>query len=70
VLVVDDDPVIAELLARFLQGQIVVEAAQNGQEGLTKAREGFFDLVLSDIMMPVMDGLEFYQPALFTIHCG
>lgn len=47
----------------FLQSQLLtagyrVEVAANGQEGLNKAQELLPDLVLSDVMMPVMDGIQ------------
>jgi DNA-binding response OmpR family regulator len=60
VLVVDDDPVIVELLrVNFeIEGFEVVSAA-DGWQGLDRVRADRPDVVLSDIMMPHMDGLEF-----------
>jgi DNA-binding response OmpR family regulator len=59
VLVIDDDPVIVELLrVNFeIEGFGVVTAA-DGREGFAKAVSDRPDLVLSDIMMPRMDGLQ------------
>jgi CheY-like chemotaxis protein len=59
VLVVDDEVVIADAIAAVLQdeGYDVVVAA-NGQEGLARARESRPDVILADVMMPVMDGEE------------
>src|SRR5260221_14336123 len=59
VLVVDDEVVIADAIAAVLQdeGYEVVVAA-NGQEGLARAREARPDVILADVMMPVMDGEE------------
>ncbi|MFN2607658.1 MAG: response regulator transcription factor [Acidimicrobiales bacterium] len=59
VLVVDDDPVILELLRiNFeIEGFDVVSAA-DGQEGLERATADQPDVVLSDIMMPRLDGLQ------------
>ena len=59
VLVVDDDPVILELLRiNFeIEGFEVISAA-DGQEGLERARAEQPDVVLSDIMMPRVDGLQ------------
>ena len=59
VLVIDDDPVIVQLLrVNFeIEGFQVVSAA-DGREGFEKAKSTRPDLVLSDIMMPRMDGLE------------
>ena len=59
VLVIDDDPVIVKLLrVNFeLEGFNVISAG-DGREGLEKARNERPDVVISDIMMPVMNGLE------------
>ena len=59
VLVVDDDPKIRTVVRRGLayEGYRVVEAA-SGEEGLEKAREHLPDLVVLDVMMPGLDGLE------------
>jgi DNA-binding response OmpR family regulator len=58
-LVIDDDPVIVELLrVNFeIEGFEVLTAA-DGEEGLERARADHPDLVLSDIMMPRLDGLQ------------
>jgi len=59
VLVVDDEVVIAEAIAAVLQDEgYEVAVATNGREGLTRAREMHPDLVLVDMMMPVMGGEE------------
>ena len=59
ILVVDDDPKIRTVVRRGLayEGYRVVEAA-SGEEGLEKAREHLPALVVLDIMMPGIDGLE------------
>jgi two-component system response regulator MprA len=59
ILVVDDDAKIRTVVRRGLayEGYRVVEAA-SGEEGLEKAREHLPDLVILDVMMPGMDGLE------------
>jgi CheY-like chemotaxis protein len=59
VLVVDDEVVIAEAVAAVLQDEgYEVTTATNGQEGLARAASTRPDLVLVDMMMPVMDGEE------------
>ena len=59
VLVVDDDPVILELLRiNFEIEGYEVLAATDGEQGLAKAREEEPDVVLCDIMMPRLDGIE------------
>ena len=59
VLVVDDEPKAVELLQDFLtlKGYAVI-TAPNGQEALRKVREERPHLILLDICMPKMDGLE------------
>jgi CheY-like chemotaxis protein len=61
ILIVDDDEIIVNLLKRLLSKKIHVETAENGRSGLVKTEEQFFDLIVSDIDMPEMDGFEFYQ---------
>jgi CheY-like chemotaxis protein len=57
ILVVDDDSLIRGLVANILEDDgYKVTQAVDGREGLEKWREGSFDLVVSDMTMPVMDG--------------
>jgi len=59
ILVVDDDPEILSLLKRGLSYEgYAVETASNGNEALARAREKELDLVILDVMMPGMDGIE------------
>ena len=59
VLVADDEKNIVQLIKLYLTNEgFVVETAQDGQEALEKARRFKPDLVVLDIMMPRMDGLE------------
>jgi two-component system, chemotaxis family, chemotaxis protein CheY len=62
ILVVDDSAVARSQLriAFEAKGARVVEA-ENGREGLWRARAEAFDLVFSDVHMPVMDGLQMIQ---------
>ncbi|CAN5264413.1 hypothetical protein BH11PSE9_BH11PSE9_30180 [soil metagenome] len=59
VLVVDDNPVNQQVLIDVL-GEIGVkpELANNGAEAVEKVRQADYELILMDIQMPVMDGLE------------
>ena len=58
VLVVDDDPVILKLLqVNFEMEGFEVLTAGDGAEGLRAAQEGRPDIIVTDLMMPVMDGL-------------
>lgn len=59
ILVIDDDSSITSVLKRGLGYEgYVVDIAGNGKEGLDVARQRFPDLVILDIMMPGLDGLE------------
>ncbi|MBU2008268.1 MAG: response regulator transcription factor [Chloroflexi bacterium] len=59
ILVIDDDPKVTVMLRRGLGYEgYTVDTAHGGQEGLQLAREHSPDLVVLDIMMPGMDGLE------------
>lgn len=59
ILVVDDDPQNRDLLARRLERHgFEVETAVDGIDGLRRIEAGEFDLVMLDVMMPGMNGLE------------
>ena len=59
ILVVDDDPSVTSVLKRGLAYEgFAVEAAPSGEEALASARERYPDLVILDVMMPGLDGLE------------
>ena len=58
IMVVDDDLYIRELYVEILKGEgYTVESAQNGEEAINKLKDGGYDLILLDIMMPKVDGL-------------
>ena len=61
VLIVDDNADIRTYLRSILQSKYSVLEAEDGQRGLELAREQVPDLIVSDVMMPVMNGLEFCQ---------
>jgi DNA-binding response OmpR family regulator len=59
VLVVEDDPTILQLLeVNFEMEGFLVLTAEDGEEGLAVAREAIPDVIVSDVMMPKMSGLE------------
>lgn len=59
VLVIDDNTDIRQYERTLLQDEYVVLEAADGKEGLAVALKEVPDLVICDVMMPVMDGLEF-----------
>jgi len=64
ILLVDDAPFFREAVGRYLTGAgLAVTSAVHGKDALEKLSEGPFDLIVSDIEMPVMDGWTFAQHA-------
>lgn len=61
VLLIDDSHYTLDLLEIFLYHKYEIYTAQNGFDGLNKAREHTPDCIVSDIMMPVMDGIKFFN---------
>ncbi len=59
ILVVEDDQFLRDLYNELLtEAGYTVELGSDGEEGLNKVSTGGYDLVLLDIMLPKMDGLE------------
>jgi signal transduction histidine kinase/ActR/RegA family two-component response regulator len=56
VLVIDDDPLVHDLIRRTLKEGYWVRSAYRGEEGLRLAKEQIPDVITLDIMMPEMDG--------------
>ena len=59
ILVVDDDKGVREALAEYLISlEYTVETAEDGQDALNKYRKGDFEVILADVIMPNVDGME------------
>lgn len=59
ILIVDDSRSIRELLTSVLNGAgFAVSSAEDGEDGLKMAKSNKFDLVITDVNMPIMDGIE------------
>ena len=58
ILIVDDNADLRSFIGTLLEGEYRILTACNGEEGLQKASRELPDLVVSDVMMPVMGGLE------------
>ena len=56
ILIVDDNPLQAKVLESILEDEYEVTKCYRAEEGLEIAKSGDFSLILSDIVMPGMDG--------------
>ncbi|HEY5658333.1 MAG TPA: sigma-54 dependent transcriptional regulator, partial [Myxococcota bacterium] len=64
ILVVDDEPVVRESIHDwFSQDEYPIEMAASGPEAMQKMKESSWDILLTDVKMPGMDGLELQQQA-------
>ncbi|HRG82651.1 MAG TPA: sigma-54 dependent transcriptional regulator [Chitinophagaceae bacterium] len=64
ILIIDDEKAIRKTLTEILSFEgYKIEEAADGEEGLRKFKEKNYDLVLCDIKMPKLDGIEFLQKA-------
>jgi excisionase family DNA binding protein len=64
VLIVDDEPSVREMLEKTLRRlNYVVETAEDGAAALARVRAGHYDLLITDLRMPGMDGLSLIRAA-------
>ena len=63
ILIVEDDEDMRQYISYILSDRYRTYEAKNGDDGLLKAKEYLPDLIISDIMMPVKDGLELCKEA-------
>ncbi len=63
-LIVDDDDAVRDLLSLLFEGDAEITCAANGLEALELTKTYKFDMVFSDINMPIMDGVEFCERAM------
>lgn len=70
ILIIEDDPLLSRsLAATFREESYAVETATDGEEGLYKAKEGGYDAIVLDVMLPRLDGWELLarlRPAIRT----
>jgi CheY-like chemotaxis protein len=64
VLIVEDNLSVARMLEALAMDQVEVIIARDGQEGISNIRQRHFDLIISEIELPKMDGIEMYKQAL------
>src|SRR5215213_4766355 len=64
ILIIDDEKSIRKTLTEILSYEgYKIDEASDGEEGLKKFKEKIYDLVLCDIKMPKLDGIEFLEKA-------
>jgi len=63
ILIVENEPAIARFLSVLLEDEGVVQTAENGQMALDKISQQYFDVIIVDLNMPVMDGIELLKLA-------
>ncbi len=64
VLIVESNHTVAHMLEALAEDQVEVFIASNGQEGISYLRQGHFDLIVSEIDLPIMSGVEMFKQAL------
>lgn len=64
ILIVDDEKMIADLIKSLLNRSGNIDIAHNGQDALRLMESKYYKLIISDIDMPVMDGISFFKEAV------
>ena len=64
ILIVDSDLAIIRFLSAVFTPRFRIETAINGAQALEKTEATYFDVIISDVDLPVMSGLEWYFSAL------
>ena len=62
ILVIDDEPLVAALMKDILElEEYAVDTVKNGREGVEKIAARSYDVILSDLRMPQLDGVGLYR---------
>ncbi|MDR4497633.1 MAG: response regulator [Candidatus Scalindua sp.] len=64
ILIVDDEQIITNLLKALLNRSGNIDVAHNGQDALKLIEKKYYKLIVSDINMPIMDGISLYKEAV------
>jgi signal transduction histidine kinase/DNA-binding response OmpR family regulator len=67
-LIIEDEPNLQDFLYNLLKPYYCIERAYDGSEGLKKALESIPDIILADVMMPVMNGYELCEKIKRDLH--
>lgn len=68
VLIVEDNNAVARMLEALVAEDVEVIIARDGTDGIAQIRQGHFDLIVSNIEMPGINGIEMYEQALAIDH--
>ena len=71
ILLVEDEKILREAYTIILNTQkhLILDTAANGQEALSLCKKNTYDLILLDLMMPVLDGAGFMEKASLNKKC-
>ena len=58
ILIVEDDKVLAKTVEQCIGNKYDVDHAYDGEEGILYAKQGIYDAIILDIMMPILDGYD------------
>lgn len=58
VLIIEDDKILSDTIKQCIENEFNVEQATDGYEGYMFAKEGIYDVIILDLMMPEMNGYE------------
>lgn len=61
ILIVENDAVTSALLEAVLRCEGIIESVNNGEEGLKRLSDKYYDVIITDVNVPLMDGIEFYK---------
>lgn len=64
ILIVENNSSVARMLEALATAPVEIIIASNGDEGISRIRQRHFDLIISEIDLPQMDGIEMYKQAL------
>ena len=60
----DEEPGIGEMLVAILEEDDTIHSASNGKDALRKLDDEHYSAIVSDVDMPLMNGIEFYKKAV------
>jgi len=64
ILIIEEDTPLREFLSHLLRSMGEIEEVSNDQEGLERANDNFFNVIILDVNMKTMSGIELYQKAV------